>query len=174
MSNRPLSVLLAAAAVIGFGTAAYAQATSGAKPTPAAPKPIARADIVQELGANYKAVDTNGDGAVTSAEIAAAQARARQEAAALHTQRLDETFTKLDTNKDGQLSKAEFTAGSPAPQRPLTDPAKVISELDSNKDQKVSLTEFSSTPLANFDRVDINHDGIVTPDEAQKARGTGR
>jgi Ca2+-binding EF-hand superfamily protein len=94
--------------------------------------------------------------------------------AALYTKRLNEAFAKLDTNKDGQLSKAEFSAGSPVPQRPLADPAKVVSELDSNKDQKVSLTEFSATTLANFDRVDANHDGMVTPDEAQKARGAGR
>ena len=92
----------------------------------------------------------------------------------MHAKRLAEAFAKLDTNKDGQLSKAEFNAGSPVPQRPLAEPAKVLSELDSNKDQKVSLAEFSSTTLANFDRVDANHDGMVTPEEAQKARGAGR
>jgi len=171
--NRPLSVLLASIAAVSISSAASAQASTqapAAKPVAPAQRTFTRTEIVQDLNANYKAVDTNGDGAITTAEIAAAQAKARQAAAALYTKRIDETFRKLDTNKDGQLGLAEFKAGSPMPQRPNPDPARVLGEMDSNKDQKVTLTEFGAPTLANFDRVDTNRDGIVSPAETQAAR----
>jgi len=175
--NRPLSALLATIAVASFGPAANAQASTQAaaqaKPAaPAAPtpKPIARAAIVQELNANYKVMDTDGDGGITSAEISAAQTRANQAAAAQYAKRRDAIFQKLDTNKDGQLSLAEFNAGSPMPPARRQAPAQVLAEVDSNKDQKVTIAEFTAPTLTKFDRVDLNHDGIFSVDEQQKTR----
>ncbi len=169
MLYRPLLILSASVAALGVGTAASAQA-----PAAGAAKPVARTDLVREITANYKEVDTNNDGAVTSAEIAAAQSRGYQSAEAQFVKRRAEVFAKLDTNKDGQLSAAEFNAGSPVPQRRRVDPAQVLGQLDANKDQKVTVAEFGATTLATFDRVDLNRDGIASLDEQQKARAASR
>jgi len=177
VSYHPLIILGASIAALSIAPAANAQASTPAaktSPTASGPKPIARAAIVQELNANYKNVDTNGDGVVTTAEIAAAQTRAQQSMSARYAKRLDQTFSNLDTNKDGQLSPAEFKAGSPMPQRPQPDPVRLLGEMDANKDLKITLAEFGAPTLANFDRIDTNHDGVVTPDEAQKARAPAR
>lgn len=167
MLYRPLLILSASIAPLGIGAAANAQA-----PAAATAKPVARTDLVREITANYKEADTNNDGAITAAEIAAAQTRGYQSAEAQFVKRRGEVFGKLDTNKDGQLSAAEFNAGSPVPQRRQTDPAQLLGQLDANKDQKVTVAEFGATTLANFDRVDLNRDGIVSLDEQQKARAS--
>ena len=172
MLYRPLLTLSAAIVALGTGAVAGAQAPAAA--AAAAPKPVPRTELVREINANYKAVDTNGDGAVTSAEIAAAQSRVQKEADALFIKRRGEAFAKLDTNKDGQLSAPEFNAGAPVPQRNLPAPAQVLGQLDTNKDQKVTVAEFSAAPLANFDRVDANRDGTASVDEQQKARAPQR
>jgi len=171
VSYRPLNILAASAAAFGVAAAANAQAPAATAP---APKPIARTAIIAEINANYKAVDTNNDGAVTVAEISAAQTRAQQSGQALFVKRRSEVFTRLDTNKDGQLSAAEFNAGSPVPQPRRADPAQLLGQMDGNKDQKVTATEFGATTLANFDRVDLNRDGSVSVDEQQKAMAANR
>jgi len=177
VSHPLLLVLTASIAAMSIAPAANAQASvSAGKASPAAsgPKPIARADIVRELNADYKNVDTNGDGAVVLSEIQAAQARSQKAADTLYGKRRDATFLKLDTNKDGQLSAAEFNAGSPPPQMKRPAPAAILQQLDANKDQKVTQAEFGAIMLGQFDRADANHDGVVTPDEQQKARTARR
>lgn len=176
MLNRPLSALLAIS-VIGFGSAAalastQAPAQGQTKPAPAAPKPIARTAIVSDLNTNFKILDANGDGAVVLPEIQAAQARAQQNINADYAKRRAAAFQGLDTNKDGQLSPAEFNAGSPPPKLNRPAPATIVQQMDANKDQKITPTEFSAVTLANFDLVDTNRDGIVTPAEAQKFRAS--
>jgi EF hand len=177
VSHRPLFALAASLTAASLASAANAQASAppsppAAKASPAAPgsKPIARADIVRELNANYKNVDTNGDGAIVLSEIQAAQARSNQAADAIYDKRRDEAFKKLDTNKDGQLSVAEFNAGSPPPSIQRPAPAAILQQLDANKDQKVTQAEFGAIMLGNFDKVDANHDGIASVEEMQKAR----
>jgi hypothetical protein len=180
--NQFFFALAAGIAAIAIGPAAHAQASTPARATaaqarPAAPaartpKPIARADLVREHGADYKRLDANGDGAVIAAEIQAAQGRAQERAVAQFNQRREATFKQLDTNKDGQLSRAEFNAGAPAPRLRPPAPAIVIQRLDANKDQRVSEAEFSASTLTQFDRVDLNRDGIFSIDEQQKARAT--
>jgi hypothetical protein len=45
--------------------------------------------------------------------------------------------------------------------------------MDLNRDQSISLVEHRTVTLANFDRMDADKNGIVTPAE-MKARGVGR
>jgi hypothetical protein len=185
VSNRSLYFLGAAIAAIGINPAAHAQASTPprapaaqAKPAApaarAAPKPVSRADIVRDINANYKAMDTNSDGGVDAAEIQAAQARAQQVINTQFAKRRNVAFKQLDTNKDGQLSPAEFNAGSPPPRLKRAAPAAYIQQLDSDKDQKISPVEFAATRLANFDQIDANRDGVASLDELQKARAAQR
>src|SRR5579864_1832981 len=130
------------AAIIALGAApALAMAAPAPKPGSAAapaataqrPSLPTRAELLKNLEARFKAIDTNGDGVITQAEFAAAEAKVLQSRLAEARSRMETEFQKLDTNKDGQLSKAEFMAA--APQVPTTPPdvTAAFERLDTNK-----------------------------------------
>jgi len=56
------------------------------------------------------------------------------------------------------------------PARARETPDQMIAQLDKGKDGKVSFDEYAAGPLAAFDKLDTNHDGIVTPQDQQAAR----
>ena len=150
---RSLSLAFAAPA-LALGSAAVAQSA----PTAAPPKPITRADFVKKIDGNFAALDGNHDGAVTRAELEAAQQHA-------FLQRLQAEFKQLDTNHDGQLSFQEFAAAA----HPNVTADQILQKLDTNHDGKVSAEEFRAPQLETFAKLDANHDGVVTPDEMRKA-----
>ena len=98
--------------------------------------------------------DANKDGWVDKAEWKAGQ---------------EARFKELDTNKDGVLSREEFMAA--APQTAGTpNGAALVSQLDKNKDGKVTADEFRAPILARFDKMDTNHDGVLSATERQAAQ----
>jgi Ca2+-binding EF-hand superfamily protein len=151
------------AAGIAIGSAATAQAPAQA------PQQISKADFTKNIDSRFAALDTNKDGSVSKAEIAAAQASALKQAQAVEEQRLEAEFKKLDTNHDNQLSLAEFKAAAPSVSAAET-PDQMLAALDTNKDGKISAAEYRAQPLANFDRADANHDGILTAQELAASR----
>ncbi len=155
------------AAALGFTTTATAQAP--AKPAASAPKTIAKADLTKGLDTRFASIDANKDGFLARDEIASVQARALEQARSAQQQRLEAEFKKLDTDKNGSLSLAEFKAAA-TPLNPSESPEQMIAAADSNKDGKLSANEYRSKPLANFDRLDGNHDGVLTPQEVAAAR----
>jgi hypothetical protein len=48
--------------------------------------------------------------------------------------------------------------------------ARAFAAMDSNRDGRVSLAEANAGALAHFDRVDANHDGVVSFEERRSAR----
>ena len=48
--------------------------------------------------------------------------------------------------------------------------ARLLAMADASKDGKVSLQQVEAAALAHFDRMDLNHDGKITPDERRQAR----
>ena len=136
----------------------------------AAPKPISRTDYVKSIDARFNAMDTNHDGVVSKAELAAELQKELDTAKAQVTQRLRQQFTQLDTNKDGQLSFAEFSAviGNV---HSVETPDQKLQQLDTNHDGKITAEEYRAPELAKFNKVDTNHDGVVTPAEIQAAAG---
>ena len=167
--------IIAAAAAACAAAPALASAAAPAKapaPAPAQAQQQAptRAAFTKGLDASFKAIDTNGDGTLSTAEISAAELKVLQRRAEAVRTRMESEFTKLDTNKDGQLSKAEFLAASP--QAPTTAPnsTQVLAELDKNKDGKVSLDEYRAPQLAKFDKLDANHDGTLSAAERPRQR----
>jgi Ca2+-binding EF-hand superfamily protein len=161
-----ITAIVAAAAAPALANAAPPARSA---PAPAAPKQVTRAEYLGNFQARFQAMDTNHDGVLDSGEVAAAQQKELGEARANEQRQLQAEFDKLDTNHDGQLSKAEFAAAA-RPIRLNQTPQQVIADVDSNKDAKISLQEFEARPLANFNKVDANHDGIITPQEVQAAQ----
>ena len=132
-------------------------------------KPLARSQFIAEMDAEFRKTDADKNGQLTLPEIvqhqkmqAATQGEARNRAA----------FTLLDSDKNGQLSKAEFAKiATPAP---AADAQPVLSRMDSNRDSQVSLVEHRTATLANFDRLDADKDGNVTPAEMNAGGVTPR
>lgn len=159
MSSRYHLIIaaVAAAAIPGLAIAAPAAPATGA------PKSTTRTQFLANYEAEFNAMDTNHDGVLDASEVAAAQQKQVQAARAEQQQRLTAEFDRLDTNHDGQLSKAEFLAAAPPIQAPPA--SEVIGQYDTNKDGKISLKEFQAPPLADFNKIDANHDGVVTAAE---------
>jgi Ca2+-binding EF-hand superfamily protein len=121
------------------------------------------------MATNFKAIDTNGDGTLSAAELQAAEAKVQQNRINAIRQRVEGEFTKLDTNKDGQLSKAEFMAAAPVSASTPPNGSKLLTDLDKNKDGKVTLDEYRAPILARFDALDTNHDGVISDAERKAA-----
>jgi hypothetical protein len=153
--------LLALAILAGATTPAIAQA-------PAGPSAIPRDRFIADMDAEFRKMDADKNGLLTKVEIeqyqklqAIAQAQARNRA----------LFARLDADRNGQLSPAEFAKLVTAP--PPANAQPMLTRMDSNRDSQISLVEHRTATLANFDRLDTDKDGIVTPAE-MKAGGIGR
>ena len=127
------------------------------------PKAVTRAAFIANVDANFQRNDTNHDGSLSKAEIAATELRAQQQLDARLTVRRKEAFDRVDTNHDGSVSFAEFAAASPTPK--ADDGSKAIAVLDTNRDGKVSVEEFRAPALKRFDAVDKDRDGVASVDE---------
>jgi Ca2+-binding EF-hand superfamily protein len=141
--------------------------TSTAVAQGAAPA-IPRAQFIGDMDSQFRKMDADKNGQLTRTEIeqyqklsAVAEAQARNRA----------LFAQLDADKNGQLGPAEFAKlTTPAP---AANAQPMLARMDGNKDQQVSLIEYRAATLANFDRLDTDKDGVVTPAE-MKAGGIGR
>ncbi len=160
--SHPMIVAVVAASLLATASAAAGQAKPAA---PAGGAPLARAQFITDMDSEFRKMDADKNGQLTKTEIeqyqklqAVAQAAARNKA----------LFTQLDTDKSGQLSKAEFAKiATPAP---AANAQPILASRDVNRDGQVSLVEHRTATLANFDRLDSDKDGIVTPAE-MKAGG---
>ena len=139
-------VLLAAAGAAAMAVAAcgLAQAQSGGGDT------AARHGIFQ--------ADANNDGVITRAEFDASRTT---------------HFARLDANNDGQLTREEMRAdrgerghhrggrghrGGPGGHGGFEG-------ADANNDGNITRDEFLARPIAMFDRLDANHNGVIEASE---------
>ena len=163
MAHRPLAHLLMAAAL-----AAGASAVPAQKPASlalAGPQPIARASFILQMDAQFRQMDADKNGQLTRIEIEQFQ---KLQAVAEAKDRNRALFAQLDADKSGQLSATEFGKLISAP--PAADATPMLAREDGNRDQKISMIEHRTATLANFDRIDADKDGVVTPAE-RKAGG---
>jgi Ca2+-binding EF-hand superfamily protein len=171
--------------LVGYaiGIVAFAQSTSGyaaqsasakttapqtAKPAvPAKPAVVVpdlpRADFIALMDADFKKRDLDGNGKATRAEVEEFTKRAATAAAQEQNREL---FQRLDVDKNGLITPAEFAALIPAPK--FIDVSAEMIRFDSNRDQIITLVEYRTTTLANFDRLDLDKDGILTAAELPK------
>jgi Ca2+-binding EF-hand superfamily protein len=166
MLYRTVSIFGLTAALACASTQAVAQAQNAA---PAANAPLPRTEVAQKLDAEFKSLDANGDGKLTKPEIQAAIVKRAAEAQVMISQRQKQEFDKLDTNKDGRLTLAEYQAGTTI--RAKDNAADVrMGQLDANKDGSVTAAEFRALTMAQFDKLDTNRDGVLSPQERPTAR----
>jgi Ca2+-binding EF-hand superfamily protein len=149
---------------------------AAAKKQPAAPAkkkaPVAKNNAKPPL----RSLDKNHDGRVTHDEyLAGAKKR----------------FAKADANRDGVVSKQEAQAAKAALREKQTrrdakrvaegKPVKAkkksgkaakpyLSTLDANKDGRVSQKEYLARREKRFKEMDVNHDGVVSREEARNAK----
>ena len=96
-------------------------------------------------------VDTNGK--ITAAEL---------------TPRVEKRFDRLDADKNGAVTVAELDA---ALQQALERrKARIMADLDANKDGEVTRAELDAAVDRLIAAADLDHDGGVTLEEAQKYR----
>ena len=145
-----------------LGSALLASAAAANPPQPAS---LTRAQFVAAMDAEFRKLDLDKDQVASSAEIAESQRKAQAAAAA---QRLDSVFKQLDKDGDGKLSATEFRAIGTA-EKPAANPAPVLARFDSNRDGKIGIVEYRAATQANFDRIDSDRDGIVSPQEIKTA-----
>ncbi|HEX6661062.1 MAG TPA: hypothetical protein VF067_04240 [Sphingomicrobium sp.] len=90
-------------------------------------------------------------------------------------QRADTLFQRLDSNHDGVLTKqeAEQATSQSGGQGGGRFAARMAERLFAQGDS-VTKAQFDAQALARFERMDLNHDGVVTADERQQARGQRR
>jgi Ca2+-binding EF-hand superfamily protein len=124
----------------------------------------------------FTALDSNGDGVVDAAEIAAAPT----------------SLAKLDKDGDGQITSDEVRLAMPqgrgGPGGPgrggpgrggeksegetqaamVEETVKTLMAFDANGDGKLSRSELPERFQGLFDRGDTNKDGFLTPDEIRK------
>ena len=73
---------------------------------------------------------------------------------------LNRNFARLDANGDEALQASEIVGRR----------ADRIRALDTDRDSEVSREEFVKGGLARFDRIDANHDGVLTSGERRAGR----
>ena len=162
------ALALTALSTAALSTAALAQDAGKAT---AQAKPISRAELSDELNADYADLDSNKDGKVTSEEIKVRLMRKADADLAVLKKARDEAFAKLDTNKDGTISRAEFDERAPLPEVKGADEkaAANLTRFDADKDGTITQAEFRAPTMANFDKLDVNKDGTLSVAE-QSAR----
>lgn len=114
---------------------------------PNAVKPDQTARMMEE---NFKRVDSNKDGQLSREE-------ARQRAPGLA-----KFFDEIDTDKNGQLSPAEVSKFMQSKRQEAVDNFK---RADTDGNGALSKKEAESMPRLsnNFEAMDANHDGQLTP-----------
>ncbi|HEY6049574.1 MAG TPA: EF-hand domain-containing protein [Sphingomicrobium sp.] len=128
-------------------------------------------------------IDLNHDGKITVDEAKAARSQHASskggEPAQAHATAFGGLFAKADANHDGVITRAEFdTMGQQIKARMEQAglhhgggmASSMLGSADANKDGRVSLAEAQQVALQHFDRLDLNHDGQLTPQERQQAR----
>ena len=182
MKTLILSSVGAAALAV---TAAYAQPAPTVRPLPApAAKVHTRAEVQNHVAQMFNRLDTNRDGYLTHAEVDAARGQWAEKRRERAGKRGGAAFDRLDTNKDGQVSRQEWEAGRQAREQRMAGAGQMrgmhragmgfgghmFGMADANKDGRVTLAEAQAAALQHFDRMDLNHDGNLTPEERRQAR----
>ncbi len=137
--------------------------------------PMKRTELKSMLEARFDKLDANHDGKLSSEDRDLAR-----------TERRDAIFSDLDTNKDGSISKTEFSAahrdgprgqnqagsdnGRPRFSHANWRPRPMHGMMPGSAQEPITKADFVTEGLARFDKIDTDHDGIISPAERDAAR----
>ena len=128
-----------------------------------------RAALIKGLDATFKAVDTNGDGSLSAAELGPPRPRSSSSAwSPLRGQRRG--GVRQARHQQGRSAEQGRVHGRRAHLRQSPNGAAIVAQLDKNKDGKVSPTNIGRRGWRAFDKLDTNHDGTLSATERQAAR----
>ena len=151
--TRPAAVSLAAFFALAFAGGALAQSQVDPAPSPS-PAPGARPDTPPPATLQYKAMDRNSDGLVSTGEF---EDVARS------------MFDAMDADKDDDVTLEEMQAARQRVSgRVNIGPgvaARKIRELDTNDDGVLSRTEHRDAASLMFREADADNDGNLTTQE---------
>ncbi|MBC7770585.1 MAG: hypothetical protein H7124_17525 [Phycisphaerales bacterium] len=96
--------------------------------------------------------DANSDGVVTRQEFDAARSA---------------QFTQLDGDNNGQLTREEMREmrGARGGHHGRRGGGHQLARADANNDGNITRDEFLARPIAHFDRLDANDDGVIAASE---------
>jgi len=106
--------------------------------------------------------DSNSDGVLTRAEFDANR---------------QSHFARLDADNNGQLTREEMRAGRPARgegHRGHRGQGRGFGNVDANNDGNITREEFLAGPIARFERMDANRDGVISADERPQRQARER
>lgn len=150
----------------------------------------ARTDVAAHVEKMFKALDTNRDGFITKAEIAALQAEFDERTAKTAPKRVARMFNRLDADHDGKITVAEAASGRRAKANPAKSSRRsgssLFAQADANSDGVVTRSEFDAAIASGkvklhhtamrgsqivrlFDSADTAKQGRISLDEAQQA-----
>jgi Ca2+-binding EF-hand superfamily protein len=113
------------------------------------------AAATQVAEVNFRAVDLNGDGVISEREAGTMPLSLR------------ETFDSVDADGDGNVSQVEYQAA-----RVNLLQALDFAEIDTDGDGVITRAETAEVPILGdqYDRFDVNSDGMLSPNEFQIAQ----
>jgi Ca2+-binding EF-hand superfamily protein len=187
MRKLTLSLIAGAASVAAGGVAC---AQSAPAPAQAPQHELTRAAVEQRAGqmfdrldanhdgkldqadrdarqkARFDRLDTNHDGQVSYAEFTAARAQ--------FAQARKDRVAKAEAHRGAHGQAAEHRMTMRGGFRGRGGPMAMMRIADADKDGTITKAEFVNAALQRFARLDANHDGTVTADEAKAARDNMR
>jgi Secreted protein acidic and rich in cysteine Ca binding region. len=122
--------------------------------------PVTKVAFLANVEKEFSAMDANKDKKLSKPEIE------KFRRAALERQRVARSinlFNRLDADKNGYLSREEFShLAAPIP---AINVQPLMTRADANRDQQLSEEEYRASATGDFDRLDINKDGILSAAE---------
>lgn len=139
-------------------------ATPAKPPAAAASVAVPRTQFIATMDGEFRKMDADHNNILTRKEVEDFQ---RAMSGFEVDNRRRALFAALDANHDGSLTTQEF-AGLKLSAAPI-NAARVIGPNDVNRDGQVTLVEFRTAKLHNFDNMDTDKDGVVSPVEMKAA-----
>ncbi len=114
--------------------------------------------LVRRVEVEFKALDGDGDGKLTKAEVDAARGKPM-------------LLLIADANKDGAVTKEELAKAFASRRGQVSE--RVFQALDADKDGKIGTAEWQAAGERRFARLDRNKDGDVTADDLRRRARRG-
>lgn len=109
--------------------------------------------VVRRVEVEFKALDANGDGKLTKAEVDAARGKSL-------------LFLIADKDHDGVVTKEDLAKSFADRGTAARD--RMFARLDADKDGKITAAEYQASGDQRFARMDRNKDGVITADDLKR------